>query len=250
MADALHAERHCGNNGGRRPTSPRDNEGSMASRNIPDTGEPIVRTFDWLRWADSDYLAARYLLLGRMVVQGCVLANTAIEKYLKALHAHLELPISRSHAVEALYAELKNSAKSTVTLNQSFLRVLQKAYRLRYPDDLPDGFNISLNHMKVLAELDRTVFAISRAFTFSDGTTDPNRPSRQRAVAPNCPFTKHLAKAGRDGMELLRFSATPVLIAAKAVSDQFPSGGSARNPLSHQLQRELDAHYTGRRFVA
>jgi HEPN domain-containing protein len=144
----------------------------MASRNILDNGEPIVRTFHWLRWADSDYLAARYLLLGRMVVQGCVLANTAIEKYLKALHAHLELPISRSHAVETLYAELKNSAKSTVTLNQSFLRVLQKAYRLRYPDALPDGFNISLNQMKVLAELDRTVFAISGAFTFREGITD------------------------------------------------------------------------------
>jgi HEPN domain-containing protein len=144
----------------------------MASGNIPDTGEPIVRTFHWLKWADSDYLAARYLLLGRMVVQGCVLANTAIEKYLKALRAHLELPISRSHAVQTLYDELKTSAKSPVTLNEGFLRVLQKAYRLRYPDALPDGFNIALNQMKLIAELDRTVFAISSAFTFSDGTTD------------------------------------------------------------------------------
>jgi HEPN domain-containing protein len=144
----------------------------MVSRNIPDTGEPIVRTFHWLKWADSDYLAARYLLLGRMVVQGCILANTAIEKYIKALQAHLELPISRSHAVLTLYTELKTSAKSTVTLNESFLRVLQKGYRLRYPDALPDGFNIALNQMKLLAELDRTVFAISSALTFRAGTTD------------------------------------------------------------------------------
>uniref|UniRef100_Q01RG1 HEPN domain-containing protein n=1 Tax=Solibacter usitatus (strain Ellin6076) TaxID=234267 RepID=Q01RG1_SOLUE len=153
MADAQHNGRHFGDHGGRRPTWPRDNEGTMASRNFPDTGEPIVRTFHWLRWTDSDYLAARYLLLGRMVIQGCVLANTAIEKYLKALHAHLELPISRSHAVQTLYAELKTSAKSTVTLNESFLGVLQKAYRLRYPDGVPDDFNISLNQMKLLAEL-------------------------------------------------------------------------------------------------
>jgi HEPN domain-containing protein len=144
----------------------------MPARNIPDTGEPIVRAFHWLRWANSDYLAARYLLLAQMVVQGCVLANTAIEKYLKALHAHVELPIPRSHAVETLYRELKNSRKSTVTLNESFLRVLQKAYRLRYPDALPDGFNISLNQMKVLAELDRTVFVISSAFMFSEGARD------------------------------------------------------------------------------
>ena len=74
----------------------------MPPKNTLDSGEPIVRTFHWIKWADSDYLAARCLLLGRMVVQGCVLANTAIEKYLKALHAHLELPIPRSHAVQTL----------------------------------------------------------------------------------------------------------------------------------------------------
>jgi hypothetical protein len=71
----------------------------MPPKNTLDSGEPIVRTFHWIKWADSDYLAARCLLLGRMVVQGCVLANTAIEKYLKALHAHLELPIPVGRAV-------------------------------------------------------------------------------------------------------------------------------------------------------
>jgi hypothetical protein len=159
-------------------------------KNRQDSGEPIVRTLHWMKWADSDYLAARYLLLGRIVVQGCILANTAIEKYLKALYAHLELPIPRSHAVQALHCEITASGQSTVALNDAFLNVLQKAYDLRYPDELPDGFNIALNQMKLLAELDRTVFAITNCFAFGEGTTDfvltrAAKAGDQRYVARN-----------------------------------------------------------------
>ncbi len=141
-------------------------------KNSQGSGEPVVRTFHWIRWADSDYLAARSLLIEGMVVQGCILANTAVEKYLKALHAHLEIPIPRSHAVQAVYRELVATGKSAVTLNDAFLGALQKAYDLRYPDDLLDGFNIALNQMKVLAELDRTVSAITKCFSFREGVTD------------------------------------------------------------------------------
>ena len=141
-------------------------------KNPQDSGEPIVRTFHWMKWADSDYLAARYLLLESMVVQGCILANTAIEKYLKALYAHLEIPIPHTHAVQALYCKVTASGKSTLGLNEAFLKLLQKAYGLRYPDELPDGFNIALNQMKLLAELDRTVSAITKGFAFREGATD------------------------------------------------------------------------------
>jgi len=99
-------------------------------------------------------------------VQGCVLANTAIEKYLKALYVHLELSTLHSHAVQALYREVTSSNKCTVALNDAFLDVLQKTYGLCYPDALPNDFNIALNQMKVLAELDRTVFAITTCFKF------------------------------------------------------------------------------------
>src|ERR1700690_1905024 len=60
----------------------------VAGKKTP-SGEPIVQIFHWLKWADSDYLAARILLLGRLVVNGAALANTAIEKYLKALSVNL-----------------------------------------------------------------------------------------------------------------------------------------------------------------
>jgi HEPN domain-containing protein len=160
------------------------------TKSAQDSGEPIVRTFHWLKWADSDYLAARCLLLERMVVQGCMLANTAVEKYLKALCSHLDLPIPRSHKVQELYREIAASPKRTVLLNDGFLGALQKAYGLRYPDDLPEGFNIALNQMKVLAELDRTVSAITSCFSFSQGTTDlvltrAARTGDQRYLARN-----------------------------------------------------------------
>ena len=142
------------------------------SKNSKDSGEPIVRTFHWMKWADSDYLAARCLLLESMVVQGCIIANTAVEKYLKALYAHLEIHIPHSHAVLTLYRRVTASGKSTVELNVGFLSALQKAYGLRYPDELPDGFNIALNQMKLLAELDRTVSAITKGFAFREGATD------------------------------------------------------------------------------
>jgi len=74
--------------------------------------------------------------------------------------------------MEALYREVTSSGKCTVALNDAFLDVLQKTYGLRYPDALPDDFNIALNQMKVLAELDRTVFAITTCFKFGKGTTD------------------------------------------------------------------------------
>jgi hypothetical protein len=64
------------------------------------------------------------------------------------------------------------SGKSSLALNDAFLNVLQKAYGLRYPDDLSDHFNIALNQMKLLAELDRTVFAITNSFTFGEARSE------------------------------------------------------------------------------
>jgi len=161
-----------------------------------------------MKWADSDYLAARYLLLERMVVQGCILANTAIEKYLKALYAYLEIPIPRSHAVQALHREVTAAGKITLGLNVAFLKLLQKAYGLRYPDDLPDDFNIALNQMKVLAELDRTVSAITKCFPFREGTTD---------------FV--LARAAKAGDQ--RYLARNVVLNPEQASDFFTSNSQS-----------------------
>jgi HEPN domain-containing protein len=107
-----------------------------------------------------------------MLIQGCGLASTAIEKYLKAWCAHLKRPVPRTHAVARLYSEIKKHTSNAFVLNDGFLLMLEKVYGLRYPDDLPNGFNVALNEMKILAELDRTVFEITNSFTFDEGTSE------------------------------------------------------------------------------
>jgi HEPN domain-containing protein len=121
-------------------------------------------TLLWLKWADSDYQSARLLLLQGLLVQGAAFSNTAVEKYLKSLFAHRRMPIPHSHSVAVLYQRVKNETGSDLDLNESYLQLLQKAYKLRYPDDATDGFNIALNQARLLVELDRTVKKIIERF--------------------------------------------------------------------------------------
>lgn len=128
------------------------------------SGEGVQDTLLWLRWADTDYRSARLLLLQGLLVQGSVFSNTAVEKYLKSLFAHQGLRVPHSHQVAKLFERIKREMGSDLSLNESYLRLLEKAYKLRYPDDVPDGFNIALNQIRLLAELDRTVKKITERF--------------------------------------------------------------------------------------
>jgi HEPN domain-containing protein len=133
--------------------------------------EGMVRR--WIEWADNDYIAARLLLLNdelaqaSALIQGSSLSNTAIEKYLKALFVHLDLKIPKGfkgHNVSNLYKEIKNNGIS-LDINEDYLSMLFKSYRLRYPD-LNVGDNFLLCKTKLLVELDRTVYEIRRGFSF------------------------------------------------------------------------------------
>lgn len=128
----------------------------------------------WLRWADTDYRAARLLLLGGVLVQGAALSDTAIEKYLKALYVNQGLDIPQHHEVAKLYAHIKWKTGSDLNVNQSYLRLIEKAYKLRYPDDVGEGFNIALNQIRLLAELDRTVKKITERFRATEPATGRN----------------------------------------------------------------------------
>ncbi len=131
-----------------------------------------IKVFHWIRWGNADYLAARSLLLEGMLVQGSGLANTAIEKYLKGLCANVGLPIPRSHRIAVIYGTVKKHIRSSLVLNEGFLRFLEKAYTMRYPDELEDGFNVALNQMKISAELDRTIHLIREQFVLNDADRD------------------------------------------------------------------------------
>ena len=136
------------------------------------SGQSAKETLLWLKWADADYRSARLLLLHGLLVQGAAFSNTAIEKYLKSLFAHRGRPIPHSHQVARLYKLVKNETGSNLDVNESYLRLLEKAYKLRYPDDAADGFNIALNQVRLLAELDRTAKRIIERFQIA--RTDRN----------------------------------------------------------------------------
>jgi HEPN domain-containing protein len=137
-------------------------------------GKQADQTLMWIRWVDADYLGARLLLVEGLLIQGTVLANTAIEKYLKAICSYANIAIPGSHDVATLYANIKHKTPTNLDLIPGFLRLLRKAYRLRYPDDPNEGFNIVLNQAKILCQLDRSVFELVKRFVMSvHGKTIP-----------------------------------------------------------------------------
>ena len=127
----------------------------------PKFGAKVV---EFLNIAYKDYLGARVLLNAGLLSQGAVLSSTAIEKYFKAILAFRgnEAPghLSKRHINSA-----KNYDKNLATaLNDDFLTLLQRAYQLRYLDNLPKEFNIVIADREFLAELDYTAILIQESF--------------------------------------------------------------------------------------
>ena len=131
---------------------------------VTTSGQAAKEALLWLRWADTDYRSARILLLQGLLAPGAAFSNTAVEKYLKSLFSHRGRPVPHSHQVEKLYKLVKSETGSNLDVNESYLRLLEKAYKLRYPDEAKDGFNIALNQVRLLAELDRSVKKIIERF--------------------------------------------------------------------------------------
>jgi len=86
------------------------------------SGAPVhgAQVAQWLAWADEDYLAARALLLRGFVLQGTILANTAVEKYLKTALLAKNIQFRNSHDVSALHKRLQASAPGLPPINTTF----------------------------------------------------------------------------------------------------------------------------------
>jgi hypothetical protein len=127
----------------------------------PEFGAKAVQ---FLGIAYKDYLGARSLLNAGLLLQGAVLASTAIEKYFKAILAFRgnESPghLSKRH----INAAKNYDKRLAAALNDSFLVLLQRAYRLRYLDDLPQEFNLVIANREFIAELDFTALTIQESF--------------------------------------------------------------------------------------
>jgi hypothetical protein len=126
----------------------------------------------WVGWADSDYIAARCMLLKEFIVQGAILSNYAIEKYLKAVNLLHVVKLPKSHDLVMLNQLLINNGLN-LKIESQYLKLLDKAYELRYPDNLNTGYNISLNDIQLLTELDYTVYEIRKCFMFIHSDKGP-----------------------------------------------------------------------------
>ncbi|MBA3715855.1 MAG: HEPN domain-containing protein [Pyrinomonadaceae bacterium] len=135
-----------------------------------DEKDKISRSF--LHLGFNDYVAARFLLDHGLTIQGIVLASTCVEKYLKAVLASQGIS-KRMHLGEPIFLDLlkKVGGDLNTTLNAEFLEYLGKVYQLRYFDQIKDVLTLSVEKLKVLAELDFTVHEIDRRLITREGTS-------------------------------------------------------------------------------
>jgi len=125
---------------------------------------------NFLSLAYDDYVAARALFLNNMLPQGCALAATSVEKYLKALIA-IRGNSCHGHLSKRLFKNVENYQPNLwEDLNSDYLEFLAKAYELRYLDNKETGFGIVINKYRCLAELDRTIALIDKGFELKVGT--------------------------------------------------------------------------------
>ena len=109
-----------------------------------------------------DYIAARFLLNNNFIIQGLTLSSTAIEKYLKALivFTSKEGEYFRFHfdKLDKLKEILdRNYYDITKKLDQRFLGILEKIYKIRYYDNITEPITIGFFLNQFIGELDLTV---------------------------------------------------------------------------------------------
>lgn len=115
-----------------------------------------------LNLAYKDYIAARFLLNNRFVIQGITLASTAVEKYLKALifftskeKEKLKFHLNNFDKIKDILS--KNEYDITGKLDTVFLDILQKGYEIRYYDEIEDPIIIGFFINQFIGELDDTI---------------------------------------------------------------------------------------------
>lgn len=135
--------------------------------NAKNKDEKYIQACDFLNLAFKDYLAARVLIVNRLLLQGAILASTSVEKYIKAL-IWLRGNRLEGHLKTAHLNSLKNKYPALAqVLNHDFLQLLNKAYNLRYLDEVKKNFNLVIADREFLAELDFTVAAIQKGLRVS-----------------------------------------------------------------------------------
>ena len=112
--------------------------------------------------AYRDYIASRFLLNNQFVIQGLTLASTAVEKYLKSIIVFNSSEKKNYHYHFDNIEKLKNALSDSYNLSERFdpvfLDILEKAFKIRYYDNLREEIEIGIYLNQFLGELDATIF--------------------------------------------------------------------------------------------
>jgi len=137
----------------------------------------------YLSMSFNDYIAARILINRNKLIQGCILANTAIEKYFKALMEAQGTKSFGQHDLTKQLPFIKNQyPRIYKKLNIDFLNQLTKIYKSRYLDDLPIGYNFAIIQGKYLAELDFIYSTIEPTIRVQNNTNNNSKTKYELAV--------------------------------------------------------------------
>lgn len=143
------------------------------------------KIIEFLLAAFDDYLAARVLIRAELLSQGAILASTAIEKYCKTILA-FQGQSSRGHLKTAHWNCLRSfDPKLYKTFNTEFFKFLQKCYDLRYPDNLPSGYNIAIRSRELLAELDFVALSLQKKIKIINPEEDGSRKMMYEELISN-----------------------------------------------------------------
>lgn len=120
-----------------------------------------------IQTAYSDYIAARVLLNKNYILQGVILASTAIEKYFKALiiaHSGKIIPVhfDRFDRIKQAVEEIGYSVLIE-KMDSRFIDILTKAYPLRYYDNIKSSTSIGFFRNQFLGELDQAIYWFDQA---------------------------------------------------------------------------------------
>lgn len=126
----------------------------------------------FLNAAYKDYIAARILINNGELYNGVILANTAIEKYLKVfimLHGKKK----KTHSTKDLLKQMKNiDSQFASQINIEFIELLSMSYKMRYLEDIllytSHIFAVTIPRRKLLAELDYTVYILENCWKYEN----------------------------------------------------------------------------------
>ncbi len=134
----------------------------------------------------EDFIASRILFKHNKLVQACILANTAIEKYFKALMEVNGTKAFGNHDLTKQLPFIKNQfPRLFKKLNVSFLDQLTIIYRVRYISDLPSDYNFVIFQNKYQAELDYTYSVLEPIIR-----SDPKNSANSKTKYENAVDTK------------------------------------------------------------